>query len=155
MNPITATGTKGFLMWVKQSYPSVYAEVAKRMNAGLQTMAGLGDDSAMLSESYGGVDYSMTQNPPVSVSMVNDPAATASTASTSSAVASSLNNIVNTAANVVLGLGQQQLQQTVLSTQLARAQAGLPPLNLQGSSMSPLVLIGGLALIAFLVLDKK
>lgn len=96
------------------------------------------------------------------VSVDSSPVASAAnTGTTSNAIATAIGQTVGAAAKVYLTNQQAQLQQSVVSAQLARAAAGLPPLNtslnqlgvptvsVSGSlTSSPLLLLGIAAAIA-------
>jgi len=93
----------------------------------------------------------------------SDSAAVASAGPTSSGFASIISSIANGFSTATLTAAQVSANNTLLQTNLARAQQGLPPLTattaasgatLLGSS-SNLLLLGGAALIALLVLGNK
>jgi hypothetical protein len=147
---ISERGTKGFYLWLKANQPKLYAEVARRSSKGVAALSGVGD---LFSDLYGG-----------SSAVASDPAATATTASTSSGLADSIKNVVMGAAQIFLAKKQLDTQGQIVDAQLARAKAGLPPLNINAASfgLQPtigvgltastqnLVMYGGLALLALL-----
>lgn len=106
---ITATGTKGFLLWLKQCQPYLYKRIEKQLPK--DAVASLGD----VQLSTVGVDTSLVNAPAVS---------------TSSSVSDFLQNLLMGAGQVILTKEQLDGQKKILDLQLDRARAGLPPLNI-------------------------
>lgn len=102
---VSTPGTKGFFQWLKRAMPQTYAGIKNELNFSNGTqLKGLG--------SFGAVD----------------PATTASTAPPSSSLADTIKDLANTAAQAYLTTQQVAAQRQILTLQLQRAQAGLPPL---------------------------
>lgn len=101
---VTATGTRGFLQWLKVNQPAVYnkARPALAKQAG-GVLAGLG---------------------------LTDPATTAAQTPAPSSWTDSLKDIVMAASQAYLSREQIKAQGKILDTQIARAQANLPPLDI-------------------------
>jgi LPXTG-motif cell wall-anchored protein len=102
MRAITAKGTKGFFLYLRENLPQVYDEVAKQIS-----------DSGSL-QGFGAVD----------------PVASSSETPPSQNLANAISSIADTVSKVYLSQQQADAQSQIVATQLARAQAGLPPLNL-------------------------
>lgn len=98
--------------------------------------------------------------PTVSVSPVS---AAANSGTASNAVANAISQTVGAAASIYMTNAQAALQQSVVQSQLARAQAGLPPLNTSlnalgvptvstgALSSGSMLLLGGAALLAIVL----
>lgn len=165
---ITEKGPKGFLKWLKQDQPKLYAAIApklaqmvisaKKTNA----LSGFGDP----------LTDSLTADFTVDTSaLTNLPALNIDTAASSAPASSSFSTVLQT---LIQGAGaalltKQQLDtaQKVTDIQLQRAQQGLAPLNTSAlglpgvgvnvglsDSTSKLVMYGGLALLAVLLVPK-
>lgn len=145
--PITATGPKGFLMYLKREQPAAYAVLQReRPDLITQGLSGLGDTAT--------------------------PAAPAATgwAATISSWGTSILDVVSKAIPVYQ-------QQQIMKTQLSRAKAGLPPLKASdyappgipitvglpeeiqagiesGLTIGKIALIAGVGLVAFMVLSR-
>jgi hypothetical protein len=100
--PISATGMQGFLLWMKDRQPYLYARVSKKIPA--PQLAGLG-----------GADPLIT---------------TASTAPASSSTLDIIKNIVLGAGQIFLTKEQLKAQQKIVDLQLERVRAGLPPADI-------------------------
>lgn len=100
---ITATGTKGFLQWLKVSMPALYAETQKEFKgaANLQGLGFLGDVVAAATEAPASKTFSQT-----------------------------IQDLATMVGQVYLTKEQLAAQRQVLTMQLQRAQAGLPPLDI-------------------------
>jgi hypothetical protein len=103
---INATGTRGFLQWLAANQPAIYRRarphIAKQAGRAL-SLAGFG---------------------------LTDPATTAAETPAPKSWTDSLMNIVTAASQVYLTREQMNQQNKVLNLQLQRAQAGLPPLDI-------------------------
>jgi hypothetical protein len=179
MQPIKATGTKGFLMWLKEADPVLYAKVGqaiiakqKKINGiaalpgmGCMNLQGLGDDLSTPPT----MDFSMdtsyldTAQAPVDVSIQGggtDVASMASSAPTSNAIAATITGIANAYTSATLTNAQIAQNNTLLQTNLARAQQGLPPITsagtlVAGATSSTVLLLGGGALLLLMMMGKK
>lgn len=144
--PIGATGTKGFLLWLKDRQPYLYRKIEKKIPA--PQLAGLG-----------GMDPLVT---------------TASSSPASSTIVDALKNLVLGAGQVLLTKEQLKAQQKIVDLQLERARAGLPPADIDPTQyglpapsvklgvdpeISRMLKIGGIALglgfLAYLVLGSR
>ena len=138
---VTATGTRGFLQWLKTNQPAVYAKArpALAKQAG-GMLSGLG---------------------------LTDPATTAAQTPAPASWTDSLKDIVMAASQAYLSREQIKAQGKILDTQIARAQANLPPLDIDlerygiqapqvqvgvasGTLKTAGLILGGLGLIYFL-----
>ena len=146
MSTITDKGTLGFLKFLQQTQPKIYAKVAASLlNRSPQNLNGLGDTYTTM----GGVAV--------------DPATLATATPPSSGLADTLSQLINTAAQTYVTVQNIDLQKQVLQAQLTRAQQGLPPLSvdqygqpLRSSGLSSNVLLFGLlGLGAVLLLSRK
>lgn len=174
---ITSKGTKGFLTWLKNAQPAVYQSINKKVIAHAKAknassaMSGLLNCIPMkglgrLNDGY--VDYASSMLPVQQVDVGSVPDLNISSGTTDSATAATQNNmssglasLISGAANAFSSITMTQAQinanNTILQTNLARAQQGLPPLttsvNAAGfttlsSSLLPILLIGGAAVLA-------
>lgn len=127
---ITEKGGKGFLMWVRANQPRLYAEFLRHYNT--QSVSGLG---------MGATDDPLT---PSFVYSMSDPAQTAAPAPPTPSWVDSVTNLFKAAGQAFLTKTQVDAQGKLLDTQLARARAGLPPLNIDPSSygLQPTVGVG-------------
>jgi hypothetical protein len=136
--PITTRGVRGFLQWYKRENPGIYAKAAPQIaalapraftnyNAGLSGLAVLADSTDTSLQPIT-VDQGNVSLPSVDVSSAAD------TGSTDAGTTGIIGDIINGISQGYMTYTQAQAQQQVLNTQLARAQAGLPPLNYSLSS---------------------
>jgi hypothetical protein len=140
--PIPYRGQKGFLIYVKERMPDLYARIKDKVPTG-NALAGLG---------------------------LVDPTSTATQTAAPTDWATMIQNIANTAAQVYLTKEQIQAQNKILNLQLSRAQQGLAPLDLDPSiyglpsagvtvGMSPdmkkMLIFGGLGLAAVFLLSRR
>jgi hypothetical protein len=193
--PVTTKGTKGFLAWLALNQGPIYDAALPKLKAlaaqsAAQAVAkpsfqGLGqfeDDSGDVSVDTSGstpdlsasIDDTVIQAPTAASSLMaptvtfppDSPVTAATTTATPTATASAIASIIGSVTGAAVAVNNMNNQNTVLQTQLARAQAGLPPLNVSPSllglpagtsttitgSLSPtfmLFLLGGLALVVF------
>ena len=164
-----STGTKGLLQWMQNEQPQLYKKVApqiiaqqKKMNnaqygpgLGCVRLRGLGDDLTSIDVG----DFSDASAPDMDFTIApSDPIAMASTSNTTSAIASTIANVANAFTSATLTQAQIQANNTLLQTNLARAQQGLAPISASGvvasSSATPILLIGG-ALVLVLALSGR
>jgi hypothetical protein len=175
MQPITDTGVKGFLKWLQQFQPGVYAQIAPELprkapqlfsdfeaaggtlGAYQRGLSGLGDDSLLQPIDVSGASDA-TAIPSVDVA----DAANSGTADSSST--DWLSSLISGVSQAYMTVSQQQQQQQIVSAQLQRAQAGLPPLTITPtqagvpqigvglSSSKTLLIAGGLGLVGLLFL---
>jgi hypothetical protein len=164
-----ATGTKGLLQWLKNEQPQFYKKVVpliasqqKKMNnaqygpgLGCVRLKGLADDLTSIDVG----DFSDVAPPDMNIDIAAaDPVASASTGSTSQAIAATIANAANAFTSATLTQAQIQANNTLLQTNLTRAQQGLPPISASGvvasSSTTPILLIGG-GLLLVLLMGRK
>jgi hypothetical protein len=182
---VSAKGTKGLLQWLKASQPDFYAYLSPKLIAYAkgQTLQGLscmppskmgrmGDLYSSYTSSYSSSatpSYTSSLTPfstPVTAtapsdlniaSASSDAATIASTSPTSNSLASAISAIANGYSSATLTAAQISANNTLLQTNLARAQQGLPPLTAAGitgsglTSNSGLLLLGVAAAAAFLL----
>lgn len=174
---ITAKGTKGFLQWLKTAQPDFYAYLSPQLVAmakqstlqGLNCMpkmSGLGDYSNYASYSSPSVSIDAGANPGFNdltiASGTSDAASAASSGPTSAGLAATIAALANGYSAVTLTGAQISANNTLLQTNLARAQQGLPPLTMgaggtlsvAGSSNTMLLLLG-VGVVAALALGGK
>jgi|SRR5882724_96011 len=179
---ITDTGLKGFLKWLQREQPGIYKAVAPqiakavprgfsdytssrvtaiRRRAGansLMRFGSLGDDSGLVDISF---DADTLSTPNFAI----DTSDAANAGPSSSGIMGSVSNILNGVLQAGLTLNSLSTAKQVTQLQLQRAQAGLPPLNIDMSRMgvpavnvglsastSQLFMYGGLALLGVLLL---
>jgi hypothetical protein len=131
-------GTRGFLLYVKERLPWVYAEYVKRgaagiINPGMGANDGDGFMGALdiTTDISGTTTYFGDDAPSFAAPTTTaDPAATAPTSATTPAQASWLSSIAKAAGTFLLAREQSKTQQKIVDLQLQRAQAGLPMLDL-------------------------
>lgn len=176
---ITSKGTKGFLTWLKNAQPHVYAAVNKpviaqaRKTAASNAMSGLlncipypktglGDlySSYYTSSSSPLTADSGTLSAPSELNIqsgTTDSATAATQNNMGAGLASLIAGIAGAVNTTTLTQAQISANNTLLQANLLRAQQGLPPLtsavNASGittlsSSMLPILLIGGAAILA-------
>jgi hypothetical protein len=171
---ITATGLKGFLQWLKQDQPGIYAatagQIAKAVPKGFSGFNGSALTAARLRvgrrsmalRGYGSLGCCGTSeptlsqvgtcaamaNPSINFSCVGSCSVETSCAANSGATCSSaltgVANIINSVAGAALSASQANAYNNLVQTQLSRASTGLPPLQLS-SSAAGLPTIGGLS----------
>ncbi len=186
---ITAKGTKGLLQWLKATQPDFYAYLspqliaaAKQGAATRSAMSGLSCPQSRMGrmgDAYSSyVDYSSS---PMSLSTsidlgtnpgftdlniapnTTDAVSAASNSSMSNSLATAISALANGYSSTVLTQAQISANNTLLQTNLARAQQGLPPLTAQSlstgmtslTSNSGLLLLGVAAAAALLLSRKK
>lgn len=189
---ITATGLKGFLQWVQQDQPAIYAataaKIAKAVPKGfsgfngsvLQSMRLAQGRRSMKLRGYSlgsccGSTCGMLQSVssscasiPMPVVGCLDTSCAANAGTTCSTSLTGIANIISATSSAVLNAQQQATYNSMVQSQLSRAQQGLQPLvlssaaagvptvsGLAGSSTSTLVLFGGGALLLWLLLGRK
>ena len=160
---ISETGLKGYLKWLQREQPAVYRKVApviaakqpaafsdynqslaQRMNMrrGRLSLRGLGDDSddtGITSITFDPNDLSLTSQ----ASNAIDVSDAANSGTGSSSLTSWLTALVGGASQLYLTKSQLDTAQQVTNLQLQRAQAGLPPLNIDMTKMGvPSVAVG-------------
>jgi hypothetical protein len=178
----SSSGTKGLLQWLKATQPDFYAYLSPQLIAAAKTkgMSGLscGYPSGMgrLGDTY--TDYAGAPSP-VSVDIyqganpgftdltiapsTTDAVSAASSAPTSMALATTISALANGYSNATLTSAQISANNTLLQTNLQRAQQGLPPLTMQSyagggvglTSNSGLLLLGVAAVAAIMLGSKR
>jgi hypothetical protein len=180
---ITDTGLKGFLLWLKQDQPGVYAATAtkiakavpkgfsgfngsvatsRRLAAGRRSMRlrGFGDCCGMSSV---GICAALT-TPNICI----DTSCAANSGATCSSSLTGIANIINSVTGAALSVAQQAQYNSIVNSQLARANSGLAPLTLSStasgvpllsgltsSSGGTLLLVGGAAVVLYLLFGRK
>ncbi len=142
MKNIQDTGIRGYLKWLQQDQPGLYAAIAPQIVAqapeafsdyeqsrGMSTLMGLSDDGVTTT-----FDTTDTFNPSATVT-APDVASAANSGSSSPSVTSIISSLVAAAGQVFLAKSQVDTLQNVNNIQLQRAQAGLPPLNTSSLSL--------------------
>jgi hypothetical protein len=180
---ITDTGLKGFLLWLKADQPGVYAATASKIakaaprgfsgfNGSVKMsrrlavanrsmrLRGLGDCCGLTSVGI----CSALMSPNICI----ETSCAANSGSTCSADLTGIANIINSVTGAALTAAQQAQYNSMINSQLARAQTGLPPLTLSssssgipllsglaGGSTGTLLLLGGGAVLLYLLLGGK
>jgi hypothetical protein len=183
---IASSGTKGLLQWIKASNPGFYAYLSPKLIAGAKGMAGLDcmppGRMGRLGDSYGSyVDYTTSgaaaqistgvveagDNPGYSdltiAPSTTDAISASSSSPTSSALATTISALANGYSSATLTAAQVSANNTLLQTNLLRAQQGLPPLTASTlstgltslTSNSGLLLLGVAAAALLLMGGKK
>lgn len=189
--PITSTGTKGLLLWLKQEQPGLYQYLAPKLIAQVRQPSALHGmlnclpptNMGRLGDSYYSTDASYFSTPstitPTAIDTGSNPgfdtlniapgtttstlATNASSNSTSSALAQSIAAIANGYSAATLTQAQISANNTLLQTNLARAQQGLPPLTAATlatgatslTSNSGLLLLGLAGVLAVVMMGGK
>lgn len=178
---ITDTGLKGFLLWLKQDQPAVYkataAQIAKAVPRGFSGFNG----SVLMTRRLGAARRSMRlrglgdscfcsvgicaalATPNICI----DTSCAANSGATCSSSLTGIANIINSVTGAALTAAQQAQYNQILQSQLGRASSGLPPLVLSSSgagipllsgltgSSGTLLLVGGAAVVLFLLFGRK
>lgn len=156
MQQVNATGAQGFLKWLQQFQPAVYARIAPELprkapqlfsdfeaaggvaGAAARGMAGLSDSSTDLGLQP--IDLSAVDT---MVAPTVDVADAANAGPVDSSSASWLSSLINGVSSAFMTVSQAQTQQQIVAAQLQRAQAGLPPLNITpGAAGVPQISVG-------------
>lgn len=145
---IQAKGAHGFLLWLKNRQPWLYARVKDRLT--VPNLKGLGIDINDTQLTAINLDTGLIPQPTV--------AATSGWSNT-------IQNVLTTAASAYLTKTQLDAQKKILNMQLDRARQGLPPLDIDpsqygvpsvkvglSSDTSKVLLWGGVSFAALLVL---
>jgi hypothetical protein len=185
---ITSAGTKGLLQWLKSSQPEFYAYLSPKLIAAAKAkgMSGLGcgmpRNMGRMGDAYStyvayaaGASSSATDLTPTIDAGANpgfsdltiapsttDAVSASSSAPTSAALATTISALANGYSSATLTAAQVSANNTLLQTNLARAQAGLPPLTATSlatggiglTSNSGLLLLG-VAVVAAVMLGSK
>lgn len=157
---IQATGTRGFLKWLQQDQPAIYARVAPQlpqkapqlfsdfeaaggpMGAYQRRLAGLGDDSS--TGLIAPIDLSAATDTTSSIPTVDVADAANSTAPDGS-TANWLSSLIGGIGSAYMSVTQAQTNQQIVNAQLQRAQAGLPPLAISSSASGIPTITAGLS----------
>lgn len=180
---ITAKGTKGLLQWIKASQPDFYAYLSPKLiaQAAQKKLSGFGcmppHQLGRMGDAY--ASYSSYISAPTNFttsidtgpvpsdlsisSGTTDAASAASSSPTSSALATTIAALANGYSSATLTAAQVSANNTLLQTNLARAQQGLPPLTATSlatgmtslTSNSGLLLLGVAVAAAFMLSQKK
>lgn len=137
---MSATGTKGFLLWTRRNLPRTYAGISKELKSATQ-LAGMG--------------------------LTAEPSIAATETPMTSSLANTIREMATVVGQVYLSREQIKAQQNILNMQLQRAQQGLPPLDIDvtkyglpqpsvgvsfDSSTQKLIMYGGIGLILAIML---
>ena len=183
---ITSSGTKGLLQWLKAEQPDFYAYLSPKLIAKAKGMSGLDcmppSRMGRLGDTYGTyAAYGVTSSPAtISAGGVytgsnpgfsdltiapstTDALSASSSAPTSSALATTISALASGYSSATLTAAQVSANNTLLQTNLARAQQGLPPLTATSlatggislTSNSGLLLLGVAAAALLLMSGKK
>jgi hypothetical protein len=177
-----SSGTKGLLQWLKATQPDFYAYLSPQLiqaakakgfsgigcgyPAGLGRMGDTYTDYAgapapATTDIYAGVNPGFTDL--TIAPSTTDAVSASSSAPTSMALATTISALANGYSNATLTSAQISANNTLLQTNLARAQQGLPPLTAQAlasggiglTSNSGLLLLGVAAVAAIMLGSKK
>ena len=182
---ITSSGTKGLLQWIKASNPGFYNYLSPKLIATAKGMAGLDcmprGGMGRLGDAYSSyASYAGVPAPTIISSTVDaganpgfsdltiapsttDALSASSSAPTSSALATTISALANGYSSATLTAAQVSANNTLLQTNLLRAQQGLPPLTASTlstgltslTSNSGLLLLGVAAAAALMLGSKK
>jgi hypothetical protein len=177
---ITSSGTKGLLQWLKAEQPNFYAYLSPKLIAAAKAkgmsglncmpparMSGLGDSYGNYAQYVSAPSIDVGSNPGFSdltiAPSTTDAVSASSSAPTSAALATTISALANGYSSATLTAAQVSANNTLLQTNLARAQQGLPPLTATSlatggislTSNSGLLLIGVAAAALLLMSSKK
>jgi len=139
--PIPYRGQKGFLVYVKERMPQLYARIKDKIPAGPLSGLGLVDPTTSAPQTAAPTDW-----------------------------ATLIQNVANTAAQVYLTKEQIDAQNKILNLQLSRAQQGLAPLDLDPSiyglpsagvsvgitpDVKKMLIFGGIGIAAVFLLTRR
>ncbi len=126
MNNITETGIRGYLKWLQQDQPGLYAKVAAKI-------------AQAVPEAFSDREQSHAQGALMGFGDAANPNSDVSDAANSGAaspsVTSVINNIVNAASQAYMAKQQADLYAQINQAQLQRAQLGLGPSAVATSNM--------------------
>jgi hypothetical protein len=151
MQPITATGTQGFLQWLAQFQPAVYTKIAPELPrkapqlfSQFEASGGLGaymqrQRLALAGLSDAATDASSIGLQPIDLTAIDqsqlpDVASAANPTPPDTSSAGWLSSLINGVSSAFLTVNQAQQQSAIVNAQLQRAQAGLPPLTVTTSA---------------------
>jgi hypothetical protein len=187
---ISATGMRGFLQWLQQDQPAIYAATATKIaraaprafsgyNSSVLTgMRLAGGRRSMALRGYAGLGCCGSSCVTLAsvgcggaiapVGVCIDTSCAANSGTTCASALTGVANIISAVSGAALGASAASSYNTLVQTQLARAQQGLPPLTLTssaagvptiasalGSSSGTLLLVGGGALVLWLLFGRK
>lgn len=187
---ITSTGAKGLLQWIKATQPEFYAYLSPRLIQAAKGLSGLrgldclppmkmGSMGDAYSNAYFYSSYASMAPPITSTSDLNmsnpgfqdltiapsttDAATAATSAPASPGLAQAIGAIAQGYSSATLTAAQVSANNTLLQTNLQRAQQGLPPLSMATASTgltsltsnSGLLLLGLAAAVALAMGSKK
>jgi hypothetical protein len=188
---ISATGMKGFLQWLQQDQPAVYAAAAGRIaKAAPRSFSGFNGSvlrnirlaqgrRSMALRGYGSLGCCsatcssfLATVPTCSIAVAPnvgcmDTSCAANSGTTCSSSLTGVANIISAVSGAALNASEASTYNSLVSTQLARAQQGLPPLTLSStaagiptipgltSGTSAMVLLGGAAVVLYLLFGRK
>lgn len=180
---ITAKGTKGLLQWLKADQPEFYAYLSPKLMAQAkgQSLQGIGcmppHRLGRMGDAYSSYATYVSAPTPFTTTIdtgsvpsdlnipttTSDAASAASTSPTSNALATTIAALANGYSSATLTAAQVSANNTLLQTNLARAQAGLPPLTASTlasgvtslTSNSGLLLLGVAVAAAFMLSQKS
>lgn len=177
---ISSSGTKGLLQWLKAEQPDFYAYLSPQLIALAKAkgMSGLGCGMpramGRLGDSYGtyasyvsAPSVDAGANPGFSdltiAPSTTDALSASSSSPTSSALATTISALASGYSSATLTAAQVSANNTLLQTNLARAQQGLPPLTATSlatggislTSNSGLLLLGVAAAALLMMTSKK
>lgn len=150
---ITATGPKGFLQWLKQDQPAVYAATASKIaRAAPRAFSGINASAltnirlrqgrrSMNLRGYrlGGCcglqSVTTCCGTPAPVGVCIDTSCAANSGTTCATSLTGIANIIGSVTNAALTAQQQSAYNQMLQSQLARAQSGLTPLTLSSTGV--------------------
>jgi hypothetical protein len=162
---ISSTGMRGFLQWLQQDQPAIYAATAAkiskaapkgfsgfngsvvqnmRLAQGKRSMRLRGYSLSGCCGSMGcGVSLSTVQPAcAIAPNVCIDTACAANSGTTCASTLTGVANIITAASSAVLSAQQQSAYDSLVSTQLQRAQSGLTPLSLSSTAAGVPVVSG-------------
>lgn len=121
---LPVTGPKGYLVWLASNQPIIYQQIRERLRAQLPSNL----------SGFGATDVSLTQFG-VSPAIASDPIINSAPQGASSSWANTLQTILAGAATIYSTKTQIDAQRRLNEMQLDRIRQGLPPLNIDPSSL--------------------
>jgi hypothetical protein len=150
---IGATGLKGFLQWLQQDQPAIYAatasKIAKAVPKGFSGFNGSAKTAARLAvgrrsmrlRGYGGLGCCAVQSVGTCAATACTPnfnictSCAANSGATCSSSLTGVASIINSVAGAALSASELANYNSMVQSQLARASTGLPPLTLSSGAV--------------------
>lgn len=148
MRNITETGIRGFLKWLRQDQPGIYARAApiiaqqvpeafsdREQSMAMGALMGFADDAAPGTTTFFGDSAPFDDSASVPTAATTDVADAANSGAASPATTSVIGNIVNSVAQYFLNKQQADIHAQQTQQQLQLAAAGLSPNPVSSTSL--------------------